>query len=690
MKKILLIFLMLIACNVDAQVVTFSTPIAADSGVIYMGKDSTAWDQDRLKMTQIFKDDGTIFGAVPTLSEIGDLFVKIFYWPVGSSDSETIGSVYKTPSILDTAGYASVTVFLDSLFQTRLPSDTGDGAFLSQLLNDIDKIRDSVQYLITATGFSTHSAADKWTTGGRELSTPANYKADVSALATSAALATVDAIVDLILTYTDGDGNDGIDANIDLIRDSLQYLVTATSLSSLGFDLDSADFTNETFPTWLFTTEFFNSAQGTAAGLAATDIWNVLFNTVFADGTMGDSLTNASYVQGGAANVDSAMISRLLHRIVWGTTKATGSDSSTLAERDVTVASFIAALDSANFELEAFRGPHFSDSYWDSLANRSDSGATGTDTAQILAMMNDENFARNTDSLLLANRMELAAEFGDSVWSKLLNGYTAIPGSAADVLLDSLDALVSTAGGVASISNSDKGDIADSVFFKLVTDTGNASFFGALYRAVLGCSSGNGAFTINYYVIDSSNGGTDPVQQAPVWANNYAQTAVPYFDLTDNNGLAQFNLDAASWVFFHTAAGLAPYLDSNVVSGVFTDTIWTYTSNANKAVVYGTLIDPRGQRYDSALVMFRLVAVPEDSLLTFHDSLVMQEITYDTADVNGQFEIPIYANENLSDTSYYRVRFQDKLGNYIDKYAWNVWVNDTSQVAFDALGRWRD
>lgn len=51
-----------------------------------------------------------------------------------------------------------------------------------------------------ATGFSTHSAADIWTADSRELSTPANYMADVSALATSADLATVDGIIDNIYT----------------------------------------------------------------------------------------------------------------------------------------------------------------------------------------------------------------------------------------------------------------------------------------------------------------------------------------------------------------------------------------------------------------------------------------------------------------------------------------------------------
>jgi hypothetical protein len=89
--------------------------------------------------------------------------------------------------------------------------------------------------------------------------------------------------------------------------------------------------------------------------------------------------------------------------------------------------------------------------------------------------------------------------------------------------------------------------------------------------------------------------------------------------------------------------------------------------------------------------MFKLIAVPEDSMMLFGDSIINQTFTYDTANANGYFEIPVYANENLTgaDSSYYRVRFQDQYGNYIDKYAWNVYIPDTSAIKFDSLKRWR-
>lgn len=46
-----------------------------------------------------------------------------------------------------------------------------------------------------ATGFSTHSAADVWIAANRELSTPNNYKADISGLATTADMAFLKKIV---------------------------------------------------------------------------------------------------------------------------------------------------------------------------------------------------------------------------------------------------------------------------------------------------------------------------------------------------------------------------------------------------------------------------------------------------------------------------------------------------------------
>ena len=55
----------------------------------------------------------------------------------------------------------------------------------------------------------------------------------------------------------------------------------------------------------------------------------------------GTLMMKPAYVQGAAAGVDSALISNLLHRIVWGTAVGSGADSSTLAQRDATIAALV-------------------------------------------------------------------------------------------------------------------------------------------------------------------------------------------------------------------------------------------------------------------------------------------------------------------------------------------------------------
>jgi hypothetical protein len=63
------------------------------------------------------------------------------------------------------------------------------------------------------------------------------------------------------------------------IRDSV-WLRTVKTLSALGFDLDSSMFANNTFPSWLFTTLFFDSAQGSAAGLDSTVVYGAVLQVI--------------------------------------------------------------------------------------------------------------------------------------------------------------------------------------------------------------------------------------------------------------------------------------------------------------------------------------------------------------------------------------------------------------------------
>lgn len=74
-----------------------------------------------------------------------------------------------------------------------------DNASISDILSDTNELQLNQGNWVTATGFSTHSAADVVTA----MQTVANdFKADTSGLATSAQVSTVDANVDAILTDT--------------------------------------------------------------------------------------------------------------------------------------------------------------------------------------------------------------------------------------------------------------------------------------------------------------------------------------------------------------------------------------------------------------------------------------------------------------------------------------------------------
>ena len=81
-----------------------------------------------------------------------------------------------------------------------------------------------------ATGFSTHAAADIWTAGSRELSTPNDYKADVSPLATSSALATAQADLNNPNQYKADVSSLALEATVNALNDpSTSEIDTALS-----------------------------------------------------------------------------------------------------------------------------------------------------------------------------------------------------------------------------------------------------------------------------------------------------------------------------------------------------------------------------------------------------------------------------------------------------------------------------
>jgi len=145
---------------------------------------------------------------------------------IKATDNIDLSATQKT-SVNTEVDTALADIKLDHLLNiavdTDLPTTVHDNSVLGYLMatsivsgyaratDAIQAIRDQGDIAwISATGFSTHSAADIWTAGSRALSAPNDYKADVSALALASvctearlaelAAANVPADIDTLLT----------------------------------------------------------------------------------------------------------------------------------------------------------------------------------------------------------------------------------------------------------------------------------------------------------------------------------------------------------------------------------------------------------------------------------------------------------------------------------------------------------
>jgi len=90
-------------------------------------------------------------------------------------------------ALTDKAGFALSAAGITSIWNKNISAFAGAGYAGTYIKN----LYDNQGNWLTATGFSTHNAAAVWSAGSRELSTPANYKADVSSLALEATLTAI-------------------------------------------------------------------------------------------------------------------------------------------------------------------------------------------------------------------------------------------------------------------------------------------------------------------------------------------------------------------------------------------------------------------------------------------------------------------------------------------------------------------
>ena len=129
----------------------------------------------------------------------------------------------------------------------------------------------------TATGFSTHSAADVWTAGNRELSTPNNYKADVSNLALQTDLLAIGVDVNTSL------------ANQNTLDNEVDEINTTTQKSLASLENNASNWFTSTYQNRI------DADISSRSSHSATDVWSVGTRTLTSFGTLINDIVQAIF-----------------------------------------------------------------------------------------------------------------------------------------------------------------------------------------------------------------------------------------------------------------------------------------------------------------------------------------------------------------------------------------------------------
>ena len=137
------------------------------------------------------------------------------------------------------------------------------------------------------------------------------------------------------------------DANIDEIGVRVDAMaadvITAAVIATDA--IGSSEIANNAIGQSELQTGAIGSAQFAAS---AVDLfWEYDSANVSGAQAMGTMLKDTSAYQGGGASLDSGIVSRIMHRVGWGTPRGSGSDSSTIVERDATAAGSITQAEMA-------------------------------------------------------------------------------------------------------------------------------------------------------------------------------------------------------------------------------------------------------------------------------------------------------------------------------------------------------
>jgi hypothetical protein len=158
------------------------------------------------------------------------------------------------------------------------------------------------------------------------------------------------------------------------------------------------------------------------------------------------------------------------------------------------------------------------------------------------------------------------------------------------------DTAVTIGGHVTLSGNKFVGNIIGNITGNLAghVDTVNYTIDGNITATL----SGTGAYSVQLLILDTLPATDAPIVDANVTIRNLAQTNYVGFDISDANGLTSFNLDTGQYAVAVRRAGCGfPTPDTINVTGIMTDTVMGYNTNASKTcatsvVVYGQDGDP--------------------------------------------------------------------------------------------------
>lgn len=300
---------------------------------------------------------------------------------------------------------------------------------------------------------------------------------------------------------------------------------------------------------------------------------------------------------------------------------------------------------------------------------------------------------------------------GDSTWLKSINAYTGTSGCVADVLYDSLDAKVSNAGGVASISDADMAAIGDTVWLKLANAyAGTPGCFGdVIYDSLdAAVSSAGGAVsdadmsaiadsitlrmgaTISTHVdsvVVLLDADSSIIAAALVLVQNSSGDYVMHGN-TDANGVFTFgNLNGVHWLSVTKPGYRYAGIDTVNYTASYGDVDTMFMAGFSPGAatpptlcrVWGYFYNAFGDSMENVLVEGSLYNENSVAVRDSNGIIISPFISRTTSDVHGYWYLDCYPSTDLVPNMNYQFIAQDTLGTVVTK---TVIVPDSASWRF--------